>query len=464
MSRRGSVGAAVGAVKNAPREFARRASGVYETASAVVSAISPPKDVVGVDVLGIHSEPVLSAQASVKSAFEEDDMFEVDVVGEGGDLSPMIAGPGITSPVLRDGAENGSLDWAAELLLLTHEPLRRDMLEMQRALQAQYFGNLPESWRVRSFFRFFGAWCSLVSQQHAVEVSVHYDWLVAPTRKMQDEHRSELLSYHRAIELELLGISRLEKRVIDELRDAADWTTSEPWSEEAHVLRERMQGLCSQIRMHLATQESLLPELLRGHWGKVAPPQLVTRTLDAAKKSQAQAAKGRERAKLLDWVLHYLQKRDPERCNVFVIQLPMMKRIGLAFKGTSGHARLLEHLRNIVMDTQPDESGLPEDSATHEVSDESRVSGADMGHKSADGSAHEKQRRAGMVNAVLAAANARRVDVPLNEVGATRQLAESREPLHTFKMDGRWAERTDKMPDGLFKKLGIDRPEAPRRL
>ena len=87
-----------------------------------------------------------------------------------------------------------------------------------------------------------------------------------------------------------------------------------------------------------------------------------------------------------------------------------------------------------------------------------------MGHKSADGSAHEKQRRAGMVNAVLAAANARRVDVPLNEVGATRQLAESREPLHTFKMDGRWAERTDKMPDGLFKKLGIDRPEAPRRL
>ena len=44
------------------------------------------------------------------------------------------------------------------------------MLEMQRALQTKYFGELPEGWRVRAFFRFFTAWCSLVSQQHAIEV------------------------------------------------------------------------------------------------------------------------------------------------------------------------------------------------------------------------------------------------------------------------------------------------------
>ena len=115
-----------------------------------------------------------------------------------------IAGQGLTSLVLHEEGDDGKgLDWAAELLLLTHEPLRRDMLEMQRALQPRYFGELPDSWRVHSFFRFYQSWCSLVSQQHAVEVSVHYDWLVAPTNKMQGEHRSELLSYHRTIELEV---------------------------------------------------------------------------------------------------------------------------------------------------------------------------------------------------------------------------------------------------------------------
>ena len=45
------------------------------------------------------------------------------------------------------------------------------------------------------------------------------------TRPALGEHRRELLSYQRAIELELLAISRMEKQVIDELREAADWTT-----------------------------------------------------------------------------------------------------------------------------------------------------------------------------------------------------------------------------------------------
>ena len=124
--------------------------------------------------------------------------------------------------VIRE-TEGVELDWASELLLLTHEPLRRDMLEMQRALSTRYFGELPEGWRVRAFFRFFTAWCSLVSQQHATEVTVYYDWLASPTGKVKGEHRQELLSYHRAIELELLAISRLEKKIIDELAGAADW-------------------------------------------------------------------------------------------------------------------------------------------------------------------------------------------------------------------------------------------------
>ena len=347
-----------GAVRRASTAIAE----VAETAAAVKDAIHPGAAMeFGVDVLGIVAPSApgslrsaagsLRAAESMASAFEEEDLFEVDVIGEGGDLSQLIAGEGLTSPVLRD--EEGSLDWAAELLLLTHEPLRRDMLEMQRALQPQFFGNLPESWRVRAFFRFFTAWCSLVSQQHAVEVAVHSDWLMAPTGRLDGDQRSEILSYHRAIELDMLGVSRLEKKLMDELRDAAAWTSSEPWSEVSQELRDRLQALCAQIRMHLATQESLVPEVLREFWGASAPPQLVTRSIAAAKKAEAAAARGRDAPKLLPWLLHYLQRRDPQRSRLFVAQLPLVKRLRLALGGGQAHVRLLQHLRCIVLDEEP---------------------------------------------------------------------------------------------------------------
>jgi len=231
-----------------------------------------------VDSLGLGDAPPPPPGASgsltelTEAGFDPEDLFTIDDVdgGAGGDL--LVAGEGLTSLVLREDESGGALDWASELLLLTHEPMRRDMLEMQRALQTRFFGELPEGWRVRSFFRFFTAWCALVSQQHAIEVQVHYDWLAAPTGKMLGEQRQELLSYHRSIELELLAISRLEKKIIDELAGAADWTTSEPWSEQAQALRDRLNKLCAEIRIHLATQETILPDMLREHWGRVSPP------------------------------------------------------------------------------------------------------------------------------------------------------------------------------------------------
>lgn len=133
----------------------------------------------------------------LESAFEEEDLFTVEgVIDANGDLTEMISGVDLTSPVL---SEADGLDWPAEMLLLTHEPMRRDMLEMQRALQPHIFGELPDGWRVRAFFRFFTPWCSLVTQLHAIEVQVHYDWLIKPTKKMSSDHRTELLSYHRTI-------------------------------------------------------------------------------------------------------------------------------------------------------------------------------------------------------------------------------------------------------------------------
>ena len=62
------------------------------------------------------------------------------------------------------------------------------------------------------------------------------------------------------------------------------------------------------------------------------------------------------------------------------------------------------------------------------------------------------------------AANARRVDVPLNGNEMSRALAASEDPLHKFKMDGNWVNKAKAVPDNLYKKIGIDNIDAPRRL
>ena len=343
--------------------------------------------------------------------------------------------------------------------------LRRDMLEMQRALQTKYFGELPEGWRVRAFFRFFTAWCSLVSQQHAIEVEVHYTWLASRSGKMKGEQRQELLSYHRSIELELLAISRLEKKIIDELAGAADWTTSEPWSEQAQVLRDRLTKLCAEIRMHLATQETLLPDILRETFPS-SPPQLVDKALTAAKKAQSNAARlTHHKPKVLMWMQHYLEKRSPSRAKAMIAKLPMTKRMAVAFGRLAPHADLLKNLRAIIDDLQPGFKDDPSEGRPSAV----RKSKADDDDEDDDedpvkATANEKRQKAGMVNAVLAAANARRVDVPLNGNEMSRALAASEDPLHKFKMDGNWVNKAKAVPDNLYKKIGIDNIDAPRRL
>ena len=275
----------------------------------------------------------------------------------------------------------------------------------------------------------------------------------------------------RACQLELLAISRLEKKIIDELASVADWTTSEPWSEQAQFLRDRLQKLFSNIRLHLATQESLLPEILRDHWGFVSPPNLMIKQLAAAKKGLSKAAGGSDRPKLLMWILHYLEKRAPMRAKNVVAQLPMAKRFSIMFGRMLTHQKLLSYLRAIIDDIEPEtdpnevEEAAPRTS--HGDEDDEEHEGRHSMHDgpARGGTAHEKQRKAGMVNAVLAAANARRVDVPITNNSMSRALAASEDPLHKFKMDGKWADRAKALPDNLYKKIGVAEPtEAPRRL
>jgi hypothetical protein len=288
-------------------------------------------------------------------------------------------------------------------------------------------------------------------------------------------------------ELELLAISRLEKTTIEEFASAADWTTTEPWSECAEMLRERFGGLCNEIRMHLATQESLLPEMLREHWGATSPPDIVERSMEAAKRATAQGQVGSEKATLLPWCLHYLERRDPKRAKSLVGSLPFTKRLKFAFGFVSKHDKLLRHLRCIVLDEPPSEadeklsvggggrgkkgvvysarrsnqksSGSGGDDSARGEGDEDGSDGEDEAY----GAEHERQRRAGMINAVLAAANARRVDVPTAGNSMLSELAKHDQPLHVTKVSKGWEKNIQKVPDNLYQKIGIEAPKEPPR-
>ena len=108
-------------------------------------------------------------------------------------------------------------------------------------------------------------------------------------------------------------------------------------------------------------------------------------------------------------------------------------------------------------------SQRPSASVDHDEDDDDE--GAPSGAaRTVGGTVHEKQRRAGMVNAVLAAANARRVDVPLQDNTMSRALAASEDPLHKFQMDAKWMNHAKAVPDNLYKRIGIEQIEAPRRL
>ncbi|KAL1499164.1 hypothetical protein AB1Y20_013675 [Prymnesium parvum] len=442
---------------------------IHEGTREVMTALRPGIDLaLGIDVLGLPPPPPDGApppgppsspmkRASRRSSqvsIEEE--REVQITDE--DAEELLAGGGLTSAVLREGVDEAGLpllDWAEELLLLSHEPLRRDMLEMQRAMQVHNFGDLPESWRVRAFFRFFGCWCLLVSQQHAVEVAVHYDWLLA-RGELASETRSATLAYHRKVELEMHSISRLEMKILDEISSIDP--LAEPWSRAAQELRSRMDKLTADVRAHLSEQERLLPPLLRAHWGRVSPPQLVTRSLKAAKGALAKGSKskGAERPLWLMWVLHYLRRRNFHRARYLQGQLPTSTRLAIALRYQK-HSHFLNYLRFIVHHEQPGASIVDVAPHTKEALDGQRANGGPV-------SENERQRRAGMVNAMLAAANAERVDVPASGSGPTRKLAEST-PAHTYENDTSWMKKAQRIPSNLFKKIGIDKePSTPRRI
>ena len=162
--------------------------------SAAIATTFVPTYDSEVDVLGLGAPPPPPAFAPSgnlglarmgshveQSVYDDDDLFTVEVEDDAEGVNEMVAGEGLTSPVVNYD-KDGNIDWASELLLLSHEPLRRDMLEMLRAVNTKYFGDLPEGWRVRAFFRFFTGWCQLVSQQHAIEVGAWAAGSACPVR------------------------------------------------------------------------------------------------------------------------------------------------------------------------------------------------------------------------------------------------------------------------------------------
>lgn len=136
--------------------------------------------------------------------------------------------------------DDGTIDWAVECLLLTHEPIRCDLVAIERAAKRLARDNPPEEWRVKCFFRFFDDFCSLISQFFAVEISVHCDWLCAEGEAGEQlmsghivaaDYRIELMRQHRELEELMLEVASLEGALMG--GDAADVMGRKPAMSEA---------------------------------------------------------------------------------------------------------------------------------------------------------------------------------------------------------------------------------------
>ena len=415
---------------------------IKETGKEVVAAVRPSltmrRSSLGVDVLGMPQPAnVLVGAVTPRSIPAPPAPLESQEL-----LTPRSVAGETTSDVLSEE----QIDWAAEALLLTHEPLRRDMAAMNECLEVRFFGALPESWRVRAFFRFFSGWSSLLTQHYAVEAAVHCDYLAAPTCQLPSSYRQKLLDFHRDVDKQVAAVGRMEANILEELTLAADWTTINPISECAEELRVLLYDLSLAILEHLKEQEETLPPLLRTHWGAMAPPDLVTRSITAAKSAAFMGLRPQIHVKLMSWVLYHLRERDETRYKFVVAQLNFTRRLRIALHLETSHSELLEQLRAIIRDEEPRwrKASTVRPSTRQTVSAVPKLSLAEVSECNTtepgfeapfSARGREQQRRQTGVHAVLAAANATRVGMVSNvdpSVDLTYQLAQLEKPLYLY--------------------------------
>lgn len=214
-------------------------------------------------------------------------------------------------------AEEGAT-WAHECMRLTHDPIRQDLLAMQEALH-HISDDKPAPWRVASFFRFFDSFCELCKQQFNVELTVYCDWLCAESGVAESggddatganmivahEHRVELLRHRRDMEEQMQGIAALEEALLNaanadaigkikevegkaqrsisrmvssmSMRKGGDGSLGRGGDKDAQkgkeqarelqkapgMLREAFGNLVADMRAHLESQETVLPEYAR---------------------------------------------------------------------------------------------------------------------------------------------------------------------------------------------------------
>ena len=207
----------------------------------------------GVDVLGIVAPTVpgpdrasLRHAESMASAFEEEeDLFEVDVIGEGGELSPLDRGSradvaGAARRGVVGGGPPSSSSSPTKGLRVGDMPGRCG----GRAATEGSFGNYLRL--VMRACRFFERRWRSCDSSSTLEVAVHVpDWLMAPTGKLDGEQRSEILSHHRDVG-DMLGIFETREEADgraarSRVVDVVGAVVGRRWQE----LRERLQANCA---------------------------------------------------------------------------------------------------------------------------------------------------------------------------------------------------------------------------
>ena len=218
------------------------------------------------------------------------------------------------------------LEWQNKALLIPHEPIRRDLRFMCKAMTLE---NIPHSqrWKLPLFFSWYKQYFNNhVHHHHDVEEELFFPWVASRVTlpdKYSDDHIVQLMNHlNRIVELE------------DLFRDSSNSGSNVENDKAAHAramsaLQKAVKTLNDFMCEHLDEEEEQIPELMSQHFTEKEHDEMVENIMKSLGLSTT--------ATMLPWILDAMKHWDgPEAVDNFVKNLPFPIRMMLRYRWMGG--------------------------------------------------------------------------------------------------------------------------------
>ncbi|GAQ87868.1 hypothetical protein KFL_003830170 [Klebsormidium nitens] len=185
--------------------------------------------------------------------------------------------------------------WSDASMLTPHEPIREDLVRMERLLQAPFFDG-TQPWKVAAFFKWYNEWFSFtVNHHHNIEETIFFPAVKARCGEIPARMSTE----HEGLIQMLQDISSMEVR----FKPLTEGSPELPLSERrvlAEELRQKVAHMAAELREHLDEEERFFTPVVKEHFTKEEHQQLVAQVIKAHGLSG--------NVKMCPWVVHSMYK------------------------------------------------------------------------------------------------------------------------------------------------------------